>query len=134
LRKATGFIELIVAALILSAVVAGLLSSFISVRSYITHSNKRLVSANLGRSILSRLGGCVSEASWNVSGTALYAPPGQAWQPHTAGDVAVGLGPIDNINYDPAPAGSTGYRVRRVETPAGDERYREVEVNITYPD
>jgi hypothetical protein len=48
--------------------------------------------------------------------------------------VAVGLGPIDNINYDPAPAGSTGYRVRRVETPAGDERYREVEVNITYPD
>lgn len=128
LKKAVSFVEVIVATLILTTALAGVLASFVSVRAYVAHSNKRLVSMNVGRSVLARLGGCVTEASWNNTSSALYAPPGGAWQNHAVSEVMT-VSPMDGVTYSP-----TAYQVKRIENASGVELYREVMMNITYPD
>ena len=46
-RKSVTLIEVIVGAIILASVFAGLIGAFFSVRRYISHDNNRLISANL---------------------------------------------------------------------------------------
>ena len=63
----TGFtlLEIVIAFLILSVATAGLFSSFMAARKYVSHSRHRLAAANAARIILEDLKNSVRQDTWN---------------------------------------------------------------------
>ncbi|MBU1112506.1 MAG: type II secretion system GspH family protein [Candidatus Omnitrophica bacterium] len=114
MKRTFTLVEVIVAALILVIVFAGLLASFVVPRNYVKRVNKRLVAANLVRSNLNRLSQKVRQDQWDIAGEALY--PGT----HNVPDYT-----MDGIDYN-----SSYYQVL---PPSGDQDYREVKITINYP-
>ena len=113
--KATSLVEIVISALILAIVFAGLVAGFVSVRKYIARSQKRLTGTNVTRETFGYLSGDVNGTTWGVAGTNF-----------AGGTLPLTLpgGGIDNVPY-------AGNRV--VSTPAGSPDYRQVTVNVNFP-
>jgi type II secretory pathway pseudopilin PulG len=128
MRKSVTLMEVLVSAVILASVTAGLFATFVAVRRYINRANRRIIATNLARSVLEDLYKNVRADTWNSSVNALYAPSTGAWQ--SSDDLSSVFGSpsltIDNNLY-----GGTDsyYQVRQI---AG-RSYREVQVFVEYP-
>jgi type II secretory pathway pseudopilin PulG len=68
MKKAISLVEIMVASILLAAVLAGLLASFVSVRRYVARANSRLDAANLARGSLNSLSTDVRADTWNTTG------------------------------------------------------------------
>jgi len=126
-KKAFTLVEILVGIVILSIVFAGLLAAFTAARKYVLRANRRLVTANLSRSVLERLYKEVREDYWS-GGT--YPVPGQYPLRIATGLTFDGLTPAINsaIIADIEGENYTGnYDVGAV---AGQD-YREVAVTVT---
>lgn len=110
--------EVIVGSIILAAGFGVLLSSFMSLRSYVERANRRLISVNLGRSVYNRLYRDVVKYGWDYSTLTVEGSPHPL--PFPGGNVT-----IDGVIY----AGN--YTVACV-TKDGNE-FQQISVNITYP-
>jgi len=106
-KKSFGLIEVVVSAVILSAVIVGFFATFVGVRKYINKSNRRIIAANYVRSALSFLYNQVRQDTWDSS----YLKAGNHPFPVS----------INAANY------SGDYSV----TDLGG--YRQVTININYP-
>lgn len=122
-RKAVTLTEVIVGAVILAAVFAGLLASFVTTRKYINRAHKRLVTVNLARAVLDKLYSEVRQDNWNVSSTPLYAQ-NTDWHVHQLSE----LGFTTPLDIDKLKYGGN-YEVSQIN----NRDYRQVRVNITYP-
>lgn len=112
-KKSFTLIEILVGALILALAFGGIFAGFIAVRKYVSHSNERLIAANLTRTILKNLYSQLGEDNWtDASG------PFVDGKTYDLGTVT-----IDNFDYTMSytVTGTTGDR-------------KQIEVNITYPD
>jgi Tfp pilus assembly protein PilV len=110
MKKAVSLVEILVAAVLLSAVFAGLLASFVSVRQYINRANSRLAGANLARGTLSSLSAYVKADIWNTTGKL------------NNGYTENAAVPVDGSSYNVA------YSVADV----GGHDFRQVVMNVTY--
>jgi hypothetical protein len=119
-KKAVSLMEILAAALILSFVVGGLISAFLSVRRYIRHAKERATATDLARSHSRALLSEVRADSWDsgglAHGTSQSLPTG-------SGDWS----DIDNVDYEDA---NTQYQVNN--QPGQD--YRRADITIEYPD
>ncbi|UCC94371.1 MAG: hypothetical protein JSW40_06050 [Candidatus Omnitrophota bacterium] len=112
MRKSITLTEVIVGAIIIASVFAGLLASFIAVRRYVAHANRRLIALNLSRTVINGLFEDVDQSRW--------APgSGGGLEP---GDHDVDSFRIENVFFE------GNYTVTQ---PAGHE-YREMEIRIQY--
>lgn len=112
--------EVIVGVLLIATVYVGLLAAFVSVRRYINRANKRLITANLARSIYEQMYNKVRMDNWNNPLNDLYAVNGSNWTQHNRAPFVV-----DGKQYTPS------WQVRN--SPLGYD-YREVKVTIQYSD
>jgi len=84
-KKSFGLTEVIVSAVILSAVIAGFFATFVGTRKYINKSNHRVIAANYIRSNLSYLYNQVREDTWDTgelsegSDKSLHTSPPADW-------------------------------------------------------
>ena len=128
MRKSVTLTEVLVSAVILASVAAGLFATFVSVRRYINRANRRIIAANLARSVLEDLYKNVRADTWNSSANPLYAPSTGSWQ--QSDDLSSVFGSpsltIDNNLYGGM---NSYYQVRQI---AGRD-YREVQVFVEYP-
>ncbi len=128
MRKSITLMEVLVSAVILASVAAGLFATFVSVRKYINRANRRIIATNLGRSVLEDLYKGVRADTWDTSGGVLYAPSTGSWQ--QSSDLSASLGSasltIDNNLYG---GSNSYYQVRQI---AGRD-YRQARVFVEYP-
>jgi len=108
-KKCFGLTEVIVGAIIIASVFSGLIATFVGVRRYIRHANRRLNAANLIRNHLSSWNNFVRQDTWNDCSQNPLACTGGS-----------------NSLPSPAP-----YTVSYTVQDSGD--YREVTVNLTWP-
>ncbi len=73
MRKKSGFsiVEILVALVIFSLVILGLVSVFIAAGKHITHARERMTSAQLGKFFLDPLQTYVSQETWDKTGNKL---------------------------------------------------------------
>ncbi|MFH1504268.1 MAG: type II secretion system protein [Candidatus Omnitrophota bacterium] len=119
MKKTVSLVEVIVSALILSIVFAGLLTSFVCARTYVKRANKRLVAVNLIRGQLNRLNQEVRQDTWDDSVNGQLC---DAASPYNLPNYV-----IDGITY---PGGNNNYTVN----PVVGRDCRQVNVEIFYPD
>jgi len=122
-KKAFGLTEVLVGAVILAIVFAGLLSSFIGARAYVKRANKRLVAANLIRNVFNSLYKDIRQDRWawdDAAGALRLLDAAGA--PNT---VALPGYTIDDLTYGP----NNTYNVSAV---AG-RQYRQVTATVRYP-
>lgn len=110
-KKAVSLVEILVAALILGIVVAGIVSVFFTARNYIARANKRSVATSLSHSNLRVLPGAVREDTWG------------------SGDLSLGTTSLPQENID-----LYSYSGRRIVRPVEFQDYRQVEIRVSYPD
>jgi len=113
-KKSATLVELLVAAVIVSLVLAAILATFLTVKAYIYRANKRTVATNLSRSNSYSLGKSVS-ANWDDS-----------THPLSTGTESIDSYSIDGIDYGP----NNEYTVE--DEPAFD--YRKISITINYPE
>lgn len=122
-KLAFSLMEVVVGAMIIAAVFGGLAAIFVNVRRYVSHANRRLVAANLGRQELNRLYEEVRADTWYNTNTTLPLSPN-----HT--EIFAGTN-IDNSDY------TGNYTVSNVTYTAGavtaNREYRQVTTRINYP-
>jgi type II secretory pathway pseudopilin PulG len=107
MKKAITLVEIMVASILLAAVLAGLLASFVSVRKYVSRANTRLDAANLAGGSLAALSVDVRADQWNCTTTTYNLSDGNSNQ------ITV---PLDNSNYvsNYTVSGVTGHDFRQV--------------------
>ncbi|MCF7887963.1 MAG: hypothetical protein K9L76_01645 [Candidatus Omnitrophica bacterium] len=119
-KKAVSLLEILISVVLLTLVVGGLTSVFLTVRRYIRHAKERSTATDLAYSYSRTLHQDVRADSWDTgclsNGTVRSLPlPGDPrWND------------IDNINYEDL---NTKYEVSNV---AGQD-YRQVKITIEYP-
>lgn len=112
-KKAVSLVEILVSAVLLSLVVGGLTSVFLTVRRHIRHAKERSTAAGLSLSHSRTLHEAVRADTWGSSTNDLY-PGTTSLLDYT----------IDNITYTP-----NQYAVSNTSY-----QYREVEIKYGYPD
>ena len=118
-KRAVTLTEIVVSTVILSAVFAGMFASFLSVRKIIARSTKRLVGFNIGRSLANRFWPCTDADAWDTDCLAV-------------GNVAI---PSSGAAYDcPVAIDGINYTCNKTVVASGTNQYRQVTVNVTYPD
>ncbi|MFH1772461.1 MAG: type II secretion system protein [Candidatus Omnitrophota bacterium] len=130
-KKSMTLVEVLVSAVILATVFAGLFASFISARKYVSRANKRIVSSSLARSVFGFLHPQVSATNWADNTNALFEPNNTNWEAHDITDANITPNlKVDEMNFN----GSYQVRVKNYITPGGPVKseYREVLVNFTY--
>lgn len=118
MRKSITLMETIVGAIILAAAFGVLLSSFMSLRSYVERANRRLIAVNLGRSVYNRLYRDVVREGWDCPNLSVAGSPHNL--PFSGGNVI-----IDGVTYD------GNYSVACVTQ--GSSAFQQISVNITHP-
>jgi hypothetical protein len=124
-RRSVTLTEVIVGAVILATTFGGLLATFVGVQRYIVRANKRLVSANLGRSVLDTLYVGVRADTWDSTDLSLPLSIGEHTSPP-----GIGTGIDIGIHT------YTGsYLVSAGDDVDGDGQsdYRQVDVSVNYP-
>ncbi len=119
-KKSFTLTEVIVGTVILALVFGGLLAAFTAARRYVTRANRRLVAANLTRSVLERLYKEVREDTWDDADSPLSVGDHTLSDTNPAVDTAA-ITDIDAMSY------SGEYTVNSVSS----EEYREVVVTVT---
>ena len=114
MKRAVTLIEVLIGSLILATVFSGLLATFVAARKYVRRSNRRLVTGNLDRAVLGDLSGGVDANTWNAN----LGPLQTGLHPNAVNET------IEGVNY------LGNYTV--VNSASG--LYREVTVNVTYPE
>jgi type II secretory pathway pseudopilin PulG len=112
-KKTVTLLEIMVAAFLLSAVVAGTLASFVAVRNYVRRAGTRLSVANLARDHLDRLYPQINAAIWDNASVPLSLAGGVV---NSTNDSS------DGVNY------TVDYSVSNVT----GQSYRAVTMNVTY--
>lgn len=111
-HAAASLVEIIVAGFILASVFGGMLTTFVSVRTYVGRANRRQVATNLARGRFAVLNQDVRADVFDTGNLSTGVL-------HTAGAVA-----IDGLSYQ------TNWTSSAV---AGRD-YRQVTMNLTFPD
>ncbi len=124
MKKSATLVELLVAAVIISLVLAAVLATFLTVKAYVYRANKRTVSTNLSRSNAYPLAKSVS-ADWDDAAHEL-----------STGTKSIQSYSIDNTDYGDA-ANPNQYQVdatTRTDSGGNVLDYREVDITINYPE
>lgn len=122
-KKAFTLTEIIVGTVILALVFGGLLAAFTAARMYVLRSNRRLIAANLCRSVLERLYKEVREDEWG-DGSPYPLAEGGSGLSFGGLDPAIDTAEIGDIE------GETYTGSYDVNAVAGQD-YREVMVTVT---
>jgi len=120
-RKSFTLLEVLVSAMIVAIVFAGIVGTIVAARRYILHATHRLTAVNLGRRTLENLTNAVRQDTWNSGLLALGA--------HNDIFGAGGVF-IDRDSY------GASYTVNEVDTDGDavtDSQFRQVTINLTYP-
>ena len=119
-KKSITLTEVIVGSIILATAFGSLLATFLAVKRYIVRANRRLVAANLARTIMDELYVEVREDTWHLPNQRLSA---NSQHPDEV-DILIG-----RDRY------TGGYNVSAdIDTNNdGEDDYRQVDVNIRYP-
>lgn len=127
MRKGFTLTEVLVAALIVALTFGGLIASFKASRSYISRSSKRLVAANLARTVLNDFYNEVRADEWDTTGNGLYAGGTAVGDSYTYKDA--------EFDYDlPGTDWSGEYTVENVDFDGdGQADAKKVTVTVDYP-
>jgi len=112
-RKSVTLLEIMVAAFILAAVIAGTLASFVAVRNYVRRSGIRLSVANLARGRLNALFPQVDASIWNNASATLSLANG-------------------TLNTTNESSDGTGYTINYSVSNVTGRTYRLVTMNVSY--
>ncbi len=124
-RRSVTLTEVVVGAVILATAFGGLLATFLGVQRYIVRANKRLVSANLGRSVLDTLYAGVRADTWDSTDLNLPLTIGDHTNPPGIGSgIDIGV-----HTYTGSYVVSAGEDVNS----DGQSDYRQVDVSVNYP-
>ncbi|MCD6583789.1 MAG: type II secretion system protein [Candidatus Omnitrophica bacterium] len=110
MKKFFTLTEVLVGAVILSLILAGLISAFVAAKKYISHSNKRLIAFNLARGKLNELYQAVREDTWG------------------SGDLSVGTHTLAGVTIE-----GVNYTGSYTVIPKRGREYRQVVITIQYP-